>query len=113
MKRPAGATRGNCYVAAEALYHLLGGKRAGLQVWRQAATFGTQPDTHWYLVLVPYKYAARSVWTVIDPTRRQFSRQDRKRMTRDWYLSGTRTGFLTKRPSRRAQQLMERVVWQP
>lgn len=85
--------RGNCYVTCEALYHLLGGKRAGLtpHVVRH------EGDVHWYLV---------QRGTVIDPTRRQFQK-------RPPYERGRGCGFLTKRPSRRARAMMRAMVWQP
>lgn len=85
--------RGNCYVTCEALYHLLGGKRAG---WTPMSV-RHEGDVHWFL-----RHASG---VILDPTRRQF---------RDVppYKSARGRGFLTKRPSRRARALMRTLVWQ-
>lgn len=89
------AKRGNCYVAAEALYHLLGGKNSG---WvPQVMSVGL--DTHWFL-------RHRATGLVVDPTARQFGK------TPPRYEAARGTGFLTKGPSRRAKALMEMMLWQ-
>lgn len=76
--------RGHCYVAAEALYHLVGGRPHSLRMG---------DEVHWYLVLDG---------RVIDPTVSQFkSLPD--------YSSGRGRGFLTKQPSRRAQKVLDRI----
>ena len=84
--------RGNCYVASEALYHLLGGRAAG---WTpmQMRWAG---DSHWFL--------KHKNGTIIDPTSKQFT------MLPDYHLARGR-GFLTKKPSKRAAALMERILW--
>lgn len=103
--------KGNCYVVCEALYHLLGGKDAGYVPYR----LRHEGDTHWYLVKTVYATAPaglplRGVWEVekrviIDPTKSQF------KIPPD-YSKGVGCGFLTKGPSKRARELMERLVWQ-
>jgi hypothetical protein len=105
------ARRGNCYVTCEALFHLLGGYDAGYVPHR----LRHEGDTHWYLVKTVYARAPaglplRGSWEVekriiIDPTVSQFK-------TRPDYDSGVGCGFLTKGPSKRAREMMERMVWQ-
>ena len=86
-------TRGNCYVACEALYHLLGGKQAGYKPMRVKH----EVDTHWFLV---HQSGLR-----IDPTASQFKKAPP-------YDKAVGCGFLTKKPSKRAEELMGRMVWQ-
>ena len=95
-----GKRRGNCYVTCEALYHLLGGKLSGLT----PHTIRHEGDVHWFLV---YKRttAFGVVTTIIDPTGVQFT-------TLPDYKKGRGRGFLTKKPSKRARAMMERMVWQ-
>ncbi len=85
--------RGNCYVTVEALYHLLGGKRAGYVPHRVRH----EGEVHWYLVL--------DRTYIIDPTARQFSDPPP-------YEKGRGAGFLTKGPSKRAKAMMKLMVWQ-
>lgn len=85
--------RGNCYVASEALYHILGGKKAGWTPMRMRWA----GDMHWFLKHVS--------GLILDPSVRQFGR-------RPLYSLARGSGFLTKRPSRRAQKLMEDLTWQ-
>lgn len=85
--------RGNCYVASEALYHLLGGKAAG---WKPM-TLKHEGDTHWFL--------KHSSGLIVDPTVSQFDSPPP-------YERAVGRGFLTKEPSRRASELMQRIVWQ-
>jgi hypothetical protein len=83
-------TAGHCYVASEALYHLLGGKDAGytpMQIVHEGSS-------HWFL--------KHSSGKVIDPTSDQFK-------TPVPYEQAKGRGFLTKQPSKRAQTLIERV----
>lgn len=87
--------RGNCYVTSEALYHLLGGKRAG---WRPMRV-KIPGDTHWFLINV--RTGQR-----IDATVRQF------RGKLPDYNKAVGAGFLTRKPSKRARELMRRMVWQ-
>ncbi len=105
--------RGNCYVTIEALYHLMGGAEAGLVV----RIVRHEGDVHWYLVqrvfrdFAPYRLRGqtrfREVYTevVIDPTVLQFK-------TPPPYEEGRGRGFLTKEPSRRAREMMDRMLYQ-
>lgn len=82
---------GHCYVCAEALHHLLGGSEAG---WvPQFIRWENAP--HWYL-----KHPATG--TILDPTAEQFNQPVP-------YDQGSGKGFLTKEPSKRAQELLDRV----
>jgi hypothetical protein len=86
--------RGNCYVTAEALFHLLGGKKQG---W-VSKRLRHEGDTHWFLVNTRTNQ-------VVDPTAVQFR-------TKPQYAEAVGCGFLTKHPSKRAKALMETLVWQ-
>lgn len=81
---------GHCYVASEALFHLLGGKEAGCV----AVRVRHEGTTHWWI-----EYQG----VVLDITAAQFK-------TPVPYDKGTRTGFLTKQPSARAQTVISRVL---
>ncbi len=94
-KKQSGNLRGNCYVTTEALYHLLGGKRSG---WLPRV-MRTATDTHWFLY-------HRRTGQILDATVRQFSRGGKPD-----YARGRTCGFLTKRPSKRAKELMEKMLW--
>lgn len=85
--------RGNCYVTSEAVFHLLGGKKAG---WK-AMRIRHEGDTHWFI--------RHESGLIVDLTASQFK-------TKPDYSKATATGFLTKNPSARAQQMMECLVWQ-
>jgi hypothetical protein len=98
-------TRGNCYVTCEALYHLLGGKAAGRLV---PMVLKHEGDTHWYLEkrwneTINGHIVTRTI--IIDPTVKQFK-------TRPDYSKGRGCGFLTKKPSKRARELMRKLLWQ-
>jgi hypothetical protein len=80
----------HCYHAAEAVYHLAGGKAAGLVAVRGPLRDGT----HWWL--------EDDSGQVIDPTADQLP-------DRYPYHQGTRAGFLTAAPSERAQIVIDRV----
>ena len=84
---------GNCYVASEALYHLLGGKAAGWTPMQMAMNGAN----HWFL----------KHWSglIIDATAAQFRGQ------RIPYHTARGRGFLTKTPSRRARLLMRKLVF--
>jgi len=90
--------RGNCYAASEALYHILGGKKAG---WKPMRFRMTGPDkkmdTHWFL--------KHTSGMILDPSVLQFSG------TPD-YTKGVGSGFLTTRPSKRARKLITELTWQ-
>jgi hypothetical protein len=85
--------RGNCYVTSEALYHLLGGKAAGWKPMRMRH----ERDTHWFL--------QHKSGEIIDATVSQFK-------TKPDYRKARGSGFLTKKPSKRAKELMQAMVWQ-
>lgn len=80
-------------MTAEALYHLLGGKEGG---WKPM-TVKHEGDIHWFLM--------HRTGVVIDPTRSQFRREPP-------YHKARGRGFLTKQPSKRAKDMMQRMVWQ-
>lgn len=86
--------RGNCYVTCEALYHLLGGKESG---WK-AMVMHHEGDTHWFL-------QHKDTELILDPTVKQFT-------TQPDYSKARGTGFLTKKPSKRAQLMMEKMLYQ-
>ncbi len=102
---------GNCYVSAEALFHILGGKKAGWKAMRvRCSTFnGGRPAinkmTHWFL--------KHKTGVILDPSVRQFTR--RKGLP-TWdkpdYSKAVGTGFLTKGPSKRARAMIKRLTWQ-
>ena len=86
--------RGNCYVTSEALYHLLGGKELG---WKPMRMFH-ENDTHWFI-------KNEETGQIIDATACQFNKQPD-------YDKAIGCGFLTRKPSKRAKQLMDKLVWQ-
>jgi hypothetical protein len=82
---------GHCYVASEALYHLLGGVQAG---W--VPMFITHEGApHWFL-------RNKTSGQIIDATKDQFE-------TPVPYDQGKGKGFLTRDPSKRASVVMQRV----
>jgi hypothetical protein len=80
---------GHCYVASETLYHLLGGPSSDLR----PATVKIHDVVHWFL---------EGPGVILDPTADQFNHKVP-------YEEARRRGFLTKKPSRRAQELIRRV----
>lgn len=86
---------GHCYVAAEAIYHLAGGKESGLKPVRLRMPDGV---VHWWLQAPDGE--------IIDPTHDQFAEAVP-------YEQGRPGGFLTREPSRRAQELINRVKGGP
>jgi 5-methylcytosine-specific restriction enzyme A len=83
--------KGYCYVASEALYHLAGGITSGLSIYRCSLRTG---GSHWWL--------ADPDGRIIDPTAEQFSELPP-------YSAGTRTSFLSRKPSARTSKLIARV----
>lgn len=83
-------TAGHCYVASEAMYHLLGGKAAGYT----PEQVNHEGSSHWYL--------RGPKGEVIDPTADQFKSPPP-------YDQGRGRGFLTREPSKRAKTVIERV----
>ena len=81
---------GHCYVASEAMFHMLGGKDAGLKP--NSVRMGD--CIHWWL--------ETSTGQIIDPTFDQFDEKVP-------YHEGRGRGFLTRGPSKRAQEVIRRV----
>ena len=90
------AMAGHCYVASEALYHLLGGKAAGLKPMtiKMGPVMRIGLFTHWYLVT--------NYGSILDPTGDQFASPAP-------YHLGKGRGFLPRHPSARAQAVIDRV----
>lgn len=86
-------TTGHCYSASEALYHILGGKDGGFTPQVGKSELGT----HWWL--------KDSDGNILDPTSEQFYYKNEVPP----YKNGKGTGFLTKKPSKRAQIIIERM----
>lgn len=82
---------GHCYVASEALWHMLGGPESG---W-VPQTIRHENDTHWYL-------KHKDTGKILDVTAGQFK-------TKVPYDKGRGCGFLTKEPSKRAKELITRI----
>ena len=101
LKKLIGNPKGKCYYASEAAYHLLGGKEAGYTPMVAAYedcdphTGGMVRATHWWL--------RRRDGTVLDITARQFG------FAFPYASLGKGCGFLTKEPSKRAQELIDAI----
>ncbi len=80
---------GHCYVATEALYHLMEDKS-----YFPVRAKDINGVTHWWL--------ENDKGQIIDLTREQYTDMPP-------YEAGKRGGFLTKNPSKRAQELIRRV----
>jgi hypothetical protein len=95
--------RGNCYYTSEALYHILGGRAAGWKPMRiTMVSAGGSVENHWFL--------KHQDGMILDGSKRQFD-------AKHWwpkpnYAEAVGSGFLTKRPSRRAAWLIEMLTWQ-
>jgi hypothetical protein len=87
---------GHCYVASEALYHLLGGPASGLQSYRGKDDTG---DVHWWL-------EDRLTGECLDVTADQYLSVGKKPP----YAAGRAGPFLTKEPSKRARIVIDRVT---
>ena len=87
--------RGNCYYSSEALYHILGGKRAGWKPMHMKTDRGKY--SHWFL--------KHETGVILDPSVRQFKRKPD-------YTKARGSGFLTSRPSGKAKKLMTKLTWQ-
>lgn len=83
---------GHCYVAAEALFHAMGGKDAGLMAY--VASY--DGCTHWWIQKGQRRY---------DPTKQQYTDLGLEPP----YHLGRPCGFLTKQPSKRAQLVLKRA----
>lgn len=89
-----GPVTGHCYVAAEAVWHLLGGPFSGLK----PAVISGKGWTHWFL-------RSDSLNThIVDPTPDQFGPKSTPQ-----YKKARSCGFLTPTPSRRAIEVIRRV----
>ena len=77
---------------------MLGGKKSGWVPHRVKH----EGDTHWFL---KKEVSEDRTAEILDPTRKQFK-------TEPHYLLGRGSGFLTKKPSKRARELMKRMLWQ-
>ncbi len=88
------STFGHCYVASEALYHFCGAEKSGLSPrWGK-----DENGTHWWL------YSA-SEDRIIDPTKQQYYSVGKLPP----YHDSHNASFLTKKPSKRAVEVMKRV----
>lgn len=81
---------GHCYVAAEALFHLL--RQHGHTGWVAVHARDDSDTVHWWLE----RGAA-----ILDPTEAQYETPP--------YATGRRAGFLTREPSKRARVVIRRV----
>lgn len=89
-------TAGHCYHAAEALYHLLGGIGCDWVSYRVRESDGM---THWWL-------KNRKTGKIADPTADQY----RSLGEEPPYPAGRAGGFLTRQPSKRAQEILDRIA---
>ena len=81
---------GQCYIVSEALYHMLGGKKKGWKPIRM----NHEGVSHWALI--------HESGIIVDLTMRQFK-------TMPNYAKAIGCGFLTKKPSKRAQLLISMI----
>lgn len=90
LKAGSHPTTGHCYILSELFWHFLGGKGCGYvpQVLKW------EGNTHWYLKGSKNK--------ILDLSAEQFK-------TPPDYSKGKGCGFLTKKPSKRARVLFERM----
>ena len=80
-------------MTSEALFHLLGGSKAG---WKPMS-LRCMGDTHWFL--------KHSSGLVLDATAKQFARKPD-------YSKARGRGFLTAKPSKRAKAMMLSLLYQ-
>lgn len=85
--------KGHCYVASEAAYHMLGGKEAGYT----PMNIKHEGDSHWYL-----KHTGEKGTRYIDITESQFNSPVP-------HAEGKGKGFLTKNPSKRAKDVIDKA----
>jgi hypothetical protein len=97
---------GFCYIATEALFHMLGGKNSGYKpvcISFPIDFYVNRPndpviETHWWLVNKEGK--------ILDPTIDQIKKDiDIKEMYKNGICKGFQNGY--KKPSKRAQKLIE------
>lgn len=89
-KGSANPFAGHCYVASEAMFHILGGRAAGITPIHMKH----EAQPHWALRF--------SDGSIVDPTADQFA-------TRPNYLMARNATFLTVAPSQRAVTLIARI----
>lgn len=87
---------GHCYAATEALYHMLGGKDAG---WVPVRAKDDDGIVHWWM-------EHRPTGRRLDPTAEQYTSVGKEPP----YDRGRAAGFLTREPSKRAQQIIDLVT---
>jgi hypothetical protein len=91
---------GHCYAAAEAMFHLVGGRSKGwLPCVMSHSSWGEGLDpgeTHWFI-------RHERTGEILDPTAQQFDGAVP-------YERSKGCGFLTKEPSRRARVIMQRLA---
>lgn len=88
-------TEGHCYIASEAYYHLVGGREAGFK----PCVISKDDWTHWFVM--------DKSGNIHDVTRSQFKGRPPYELARG-------SGFLTRKPSRRAQALIDKcqeIIW--
>jgi len=90
-------TEGHCYAAAEALYHILGGKQNGYTPCVASFVENEQTFTHWWI-----RDREGKIW---DPTQSQFTSIGQSVP----YHLGRGAGFLTGLPSKRAVIIINRL----
>lgn len=96
LNKNAPHATGFCYIAAEAAFHLLGGKDKGIISYCASYLEDGKKCTHWWIV---------KDGKIIDPTASQYL----KLGLQPPYHLGKKVGFLTKEPSKRACALMNMV----
>jgi hypothetical protein len=95
MHDPANPTAGHCYHAAEALYHMMGGK---IGTWVPMRVREDDGMTHWWL-------RNKNTGEIGDPTADQYTSVGLVPP----YECGRAGGFLTAGPSKRAAEIIRRV----
>ena len=85
---------GHCYIAAEALYHMIGGKKSGYASY----VARDEDETHWWL--------QNKSGQILDPSKQQYTKMG----LRPPYHNGRACGFLTQKPSKRAKIIMKRIA---
>jgi hypothetical protein len=91
-------TEGHCYASSEAMFHMMGGAHAGLSACVASFEKNGEKMTHWWL--------KNKDGEIIDPTADQFYAVG----ATPPYEAGHATGFLTKAPSKRAQEIIKRLT---
>lgn len=90
---------GNCYYSSEALYHILGGKKAGWTPMYMEIKEDWDTVNHWFL--------KHKSGIVLDASKLQFH-EDRKID----YTKAQKASFKTKTPSKKAKLVMTALTWE-